>query len=107
MPTDPPRDGPAASPGDRRNPDQQTKRLDGRRRTDCYWTVAEIARDLGVSRNTVWRKYLNPPDGPQLLRYYDFGGEIRVDRDDYLTFKQECLRDRTVPLPDPDRDRTP
>lgn len=84
-------------PPDRRRPDGQAKRLGGQRATDHYWTVPEIAADLRLQERTVWHKFLEPPDGPRLLAYYDFGGEIRVAAEAYASFKRECLRERGAP----------
>jgi len=78
---DPSRQQPVCA--ERRNPRQQ------------YWTVPEIASDLRMTERTIWRKFLEPKDGPRLLTYYDFDGEIRVDRRDYLEFKRQCLRERS------------
>jgi hypothetical protein len=80
---DPSRQDPV--PAERRNSSHQ------------YWTVPEIAADLRMTERTVWRKFLQPKDGPRLLAYYDFDGEIRIDRRDYLEFKRHCLRECAKP----------
>jgi hypothetical protein len=81
---------------DRRQPGQQAKRRDGRRKSDRYMTVPEVAEVLGMQPRTIWEKYLRPKDGQQLLRYYDFHGEARVAIDDFEEFQRTCLRDRTA-----------
>lgn len=82
-------------PSDRRDPTTQGTRRDGRRRTDRYWTVPEIAADLGMSERSIWRKFLEPPDGTRYLPYYNFRGEIRIDAEHYADFKTRCFRERS------------
>lgn len=68
--------------------------LGGRRASDHFLTVAEVADALKMQPRTLWRKYLEPEDGPRLLPYYDFAGEIRIAVEDFERFKRECFRDR-------------
>ena len=67
-----------------------------RRATAAYWTVPEIAADLGISERSVWRKFLVDVDGVRLLEYFDFGGFIRIRSADYLAFKARHYRPLTA-----------
>ena len=82
---------------ERRDPAKQEKQPGGRRESDRYWTVPEIAVDLRMTERSVWRKFLNARrDRPYYLPYYNFDGEIRIAADDYTAWKTRCFQERTT-----------
>jgi hypothetical protein len=85
---------PEPLPVDRRQPERQRKRRGGRRVTDQYWTVPEVAAELGMSERSVWRKYLEPLGGPRLLEYYDLQGMIRIKTSDLEAFLRRHFKPR-------------
>lgn len=81
---------------DRRRSGQGAKLPGGRRVSDRYWTVPEIAEDLGVSESTVRRKFLGRDGGAPLLECFDFDGTIRVRDEDFQAFKARHFKPRAM-----------
>lgn len=78
---------------DRRKSGQPRLRVGGRRVSDLYMTIPEIAIELGLSERTIRRKFLRPEDGsPPLLTHYDYDGTIRVPVDEFEAFRARYFR---------------